>query len=140
MSHLKRIICHDQFKQITDDMINTLNEEKEVFCQANYYTLQDAKKQLYSLLTKIITDKSGYIIHEAIGKAKGGLSELEEIEGQVNNYKSIACTKKAIKDRLVKEMEVAKKTLKDLLKEELANLAEPAEDETKDKVIWDTIR
>ena len=37
-------------------------------------------------------------------------------------------------------MEVAKKALTDLLKEELANLAEPAEDENKDKVIRDTIR
>ena len=62
------------------------------------------------------------------------------MEGQVNNYKSIAGTKKAIKDTLVKEMEVAKKALTDLLKEELANLVEPAEDETKDKVIRDTIR
>ena len=60
--------------------------------------------------------------------------------GQVNNYKSIAGTKKVIKDRLVKEMEVAKKALTDLLKEELANLAEPVGDEDKDKVIRDTIR
>ena len=85
-------------------------------------------------------DESGYIINEAVGKANGGLAELEEIEGQVSNYKSIAGTKKAIKDRLVKEMEVAKKSLTDLLKEELANLAEPAEDENKNKVIRHTIR
>ena len=77
-------------------------------------------------------DESGYIISKAIGKAKGRLAELEEIEGQVNNYKSIAGTKKAIKDRLVKEMEVAKRSLTDLLKEELANLAEPADDMNKD--------
>ena len=68
MSHLKRVIPHDQFKQITDDMINTLKEEKEGFCQADYYMLQDAKKQLYALLTEIIRDESGYIISEAIGK------------------------------------------------------------------------
>ena len=37
-------------------------------------------------------------------------------------------------------MEVAKKALTNLLKEELASLAEPAEDENKDKVIRDTIR
>ena len=29
MSHLKKLIPHDQFKTITDDMINTLKEEKE---------------------------------------------------------------------------------------------------------------
>ena len=85
-------------------------------------------------------DESGYVISEAIGKAKVRLAELEEIEGQVNNYKGIVGPKKVIKDRLVKEMEVAKKALTDLLKEELASLAEPAEDENKDKVIRDTIR
>ena len=54
-------------------------------------------------------DESGYVISEAIGKAKVRLAELEEMEGQVNNYKSIAATKKVTKDRLVKEMEVTKK-------------------------------
>ena len=73
-----------RFQQITDDMLNTLNREKEGFCQGNYFTLQDAKKQLYALLTEIIMDESGYIIHEAI--------KLEEIKGQVDNYKSIAGT------------------------------------------------
>ena len=62
MSHLKKLIPRDQFKTITDDMINTLKEEKEDFCQANYNTLQEAKKQLYALLTNIITDESGYFI------------------------------------------------------------------------------
>ena len=95
---------------------------------------------MYALLTDIITDESGYVISEAIRKAKMRLAELEKMEGQVNNYKSIAGTKNVIKDRLVKEMEVAKKKLTDLLKEELASLAEPAEDENKDKVIRDTIR
>ena len=62
------------------------------------------------------------------------------MEGQVNNYKSIATTKKVNKDRLVKEMEVTKKALTDLLKEEFANLEEPEGDVDKNKVIRDTIR
>ena len=81
MSHLKKSIPRDQFKTITDDMINTLKEEKEEFCQVDYHTLQEAKKQLYSLLTDIITDESGCVISEAIEKARVRLSELEEIEG-----------------------------------------------------------
>ena len=75
MSHLKKLIPRDQFKTITDDMINTLKEEKEEFCQADYNTLQEAKKQLYALLTNIITDESGYVISEAIGKAKVRLAK-----------------------------------------------------------------
>ena len=85
MSHLKRVIPHDQFKQLTDDIINTLNDEKEGFCQAIYYTLQDAKMKLYALLTEILMDESGYIIHDAIRRAKRRLSELEEKEGQINS-------------------------------------------------------
>ena len=67
------------------------------------------KKQLYALLTKIIMDKSGYIINEAIGKAKGRLAELEEMEGQVNNYKSIAGTKKLLKTDLLKIWKLLKR-------------------------------
>ena len=62
------------------------------------------------------------------------------MEGQVNKYKIIASTKKVIKDRLGKEMEVTEKAQIDLLKEELVNLAEPVGDEDKDKVIRDTMR
>ena len=58
-------------------MINTLKEKKEEFCQADYHTLQEAKKQLYALLTDIITDESGYVISKAIGKAKVRPAELE---------------------------------------------------------------
>ena len=97
MSHLRRVIPHDQFKQITDDIINTLNDEKEGFCQVNYYTLQDAKRKLYSLLTEIITDESGYIIHDAIGRTKRRLSKLEEKEGQINSYKGIKSQRKPVR-------------------------------------------
>ena len=54
-------------------------------------------------------DEYGYVISEAIGKAKVRLAKLEEMEGQVNKYKSIAGTKKVIKDRLGQEIEVTKK-------------------------------
>ena len=51
-------------------MINTLKEEKEQFCQVDYHTPQEAKKQLYALLTDIITDESGYVISKAIERLK----------------------------------------------------------------------
>ena len=80
-------------------MLNTLNDEKEGFCQGNYYTLQDAKKSLYALLTEIIMDESGYVIHEAIEGAKRGLAKLKEIKGQVEKYESIAGTDRFIEGR-----------------------------------------
>ena len=104
MSHLKKSIPHDQFKAITNDMINTLKEEKEEFCQEDYHTLQEAKQQLYVLLTDIIMDESGYLISEAIRKAKVRLAELDKMEDRASKYKSITGIKKVIKDRLCKEM------------------------------------
>ena len=121
MNRLRQAVPREQFQQITDDMLRTMSDEKEGFCKGTYYTLQDAKKWLYALLTEVMMDKSGYVIHEAIEGAKRGLAELKEIVGHVDNYKSIASTKKAIKGRLIKEMEVTKKALTEALQEELHN-------------------
>ena len=102
MNHLRQAIPRDQFQQIADDMLRTLEDEKEEFCKGSYYTLQDAKKRLNALLTKVMMDENGYIISDTIEGAKRGLTELKELKSQVDNYKSIAGTKKAIKERLVK--------------------------------------
>ena len=120
MNCLRQAIPHDRFQQIADVMLRTLNDEKEEFCKGTYYTLQDAKKHLYALLTEIMMDKIGYIISNAIEGAKRGLNKLKELKSQVDNYKSIAGTKKAIKDRLIKEMEVTQKALTEALQEEPA--------------------
>ena len=64
-------------------------------------------------------DESGYVINKAIEGAKRGLAKLKRVKSLVDNNKSIASTKKAIKDRLIKEMEVTKKVLTESLKEEL---------------------
>ena len=109
MNRLKQAITHEHFQQITNDMLKTMNNKKEDFCIGNYYTIQEAKNQLYALLIKIMMDKARYVIDQAIEGAKRGLAELKEVKSQVDNYKSIASTKKAIKDRLVKEMDVTKR-------------------------------
>ena len=44
MNGLRQAVPHEQFQQITDDMLRTLSYDKEGFCEGNYYTLQDAKK------------------------------------------------------------------------------------------------
>ena len=85
-------------------------------------------------------DEAGYVIDQAIEGAKRGLAKLKEVKSQVDNYKSIASTKKAIKNRLMKEMEVTKKALTESLQEELQNQAKSTEDEAKDKIRKDTIK
>ena len=43
-------------------------------------------------------DKSKQAINKAIEGDKRGLAQLKEIKSQVDNYKSIASTKKAVED------------------------------------------
>ena len=69
-------------------------------------------------------DEAGYVIDQAIEGSKRGIAELKKVRNQVDHYKSIVNTKKAIKDRLIKDMEVTKRALTEELQEELHNQAE----------------
>ena len=68
MNLLKQAITHEQFQQITNDMLKAMSNEKEDFCKGNYYTLQEAKNQLYALLTDIMMNDTGYIIDQVPSK------------------------------------------------------------------------
>ena len=98
MNHLRQAIPHEQVQQIIDDMLITMGNEEEGFCNGNYYTLQDAKKQLHALLTKFMMNKSECSINKARERAERGLAELKEMKSQVDNCKGIASTKKAMED------------------------------------------
>ena len=117
-----------------------MSNEKEDFCKGNYYTLQEAKNQLYALLTEIMMNEAGYVIDQAIEGSKRGIAELKEVRSQVDNYKSIVNTKKAIKDRLIKEMEVTKRALTEALQEELHNQAKSTGKEAKERIREDTVK
>ena len=43
MNRLRQAIPCDQFQQIADPMLRTLEDEKEEFCKGSYNTLQDVK-------------------------------------------------------------------------------------------------
>ena len=100
-------------------MLNTMSNEKEDFCKGNYYTLQEAKNQSYALLTEIMMYEAGYVIDQAIEGSKREMAKLRKVRSQVDKYTSIASAKKANKDKLIKELEVAKKALTETLQEEL---------------------
>ena len=60
MNCLKQAVTHEQFQQITNDMLKTMSDKKEDFCEGNYYTLQEAKNWLSALLTEVMMDEAGY--------------------------------------------------------------------------------
>ena len=41
-------------------------KKKEEFCKADYLSLQDAKTQLMTLITKIMMEEAGFVIDEVL--------------------------------------------------------------------------
>ena len=71
-----------------------MSNEKEDFCKGNYYTLQEAKNQLYALLTEIMMNEAGYVIDQAIEGSKRDMTRPRRVRSQVDKYTSIASAKK----------------------------------------------
>ena len=140
MNRLKQAITHEQFQQITNNMLRGMNIVKQRFCERDHYTLQEAQNQLHALLIDIMMDDARYIIDKIIDESRKEMAQLRKIRNWVDNYKSIVSSKKDNKDKLVKTLEFAKKALTDKLQEELSNPAESAGEEIKDKIREDTIK
>ena len=113
---------------------------KEGFCERDHYTLQESKDQLQSLLTDIMMNVAGYILDQTIHESKKEMAQLKKIKIRLDNYNSIASSKKEHKDRVAKTLEFAKKTLIDTLQEELSNPTESEGEESMDKIREDTIK
>ena len=86
INRLKQAVTHEQYQQITNDILEAMSNEKEDFCKGNYYTLQEAKNQLYALLTEIMMNEARYVIDQAIGGSKREMTELSKVRSQVDNY------------------------------------------------------
>ena len=80
MDCLKQAITHEQFQQITDDMIRGMDTMKEGFWERDHYTLQEAKDQLQSLLTEIMMNDAGYILDKTIHESKKEMAQLKKIK------------------------------------------------------------
>ena len=80
MNQLRQSVPHEQCQQITDEVVVTMEKKKEVFCKGTYHTLQDAKKQLHAILTKVMVDKSGYVIDKSIERTERKLTKLKQLK------------------------------------------------------------
>ena len=92
MNQLRQAVPHEQFWQIANEILRTIGNKKEDFCKGTYYTLQDAKKWLHALLTKVMMDGSEYVIDKTIERAERELANLKQLKSQA---KSIADPKQA---------------------------------------------
>ena len=80
-----------------------------------------------------------YILDKTIHESKK-MAQLKKIKIWLDNYNSIASSKREHKDRVAKTLEFAKKTLIDTLQEELSNPTESDGEESMDKIREDTIK
>ena len=140
MDGLKQAITHKQFQQITDYMIRGMDIMKEGFCERYHYTLPEAKDQLQSLLTEIMMNDARYILDKTIHESKKEMAQLKKIKIRLDNYNSIASSKREHKDSVAKTLEFAKKTLIDTLQEEFCNLTESQGEKSMNKIREDTIK
>ena len=85
MSQLRQAVSHEQYQQITYEILRTIGGKKENFCKGTYYTLQDAKKQLHDLVTKVMMNESEYVIDKTIETPERELTNLKQMKSQVNS-------------------------------------------------------
>ena len=113
-----------------------MNDEKDDFCNGTYYTLQDARNKLYTLLTEILTEEAGYLIDHTIQVSKLEKDEIKKVMGQIDHHTSFVSAIKASRNMLIEESEVVKKELTEAAQEELNG--ESTGDENKDEIRYDT--
>ena len=86
-----------------------------------------------------MVNEAGYVIDQAIELSKGQIHDLRKIEDQVDKRTSIVDAKENNNDKLIKELDVAKKALTEVLQKELRNQAESTgkefQNKTKESVV-----
>ena len=78
MSQVRQLIPHEQCQQMSNEIITIMQKKKEDFYKGTNHTLQDAKDQLNSILTKVITDRSEYVIDKSIERTERNLAMIKQ--------------------------------------------------------------
>ena len=85
MDQVRQLIPHDQCQQISNKTITVMQRKKEDFYKVINHTLQDATDQLNPILTKVITDRSEYVIDKSIERTERNLAKLKQLKRQFNS-------------------------------------------------------
>ena len=78
MNHLGKALDEEQFHQIIEDIKKTIKNEEDRFSKTNYKTIQEAKNQLYALLTKIMMTEAGFIVDQSLEECKRKAQDLKK--------------------------------------------------------------
>ena len=66
MEKVKQAVTEEDFQHIKREILNTLKDEKNHFCESSYSTLKEARNKLYSMLTEILVHEAGTILDHDI--------------------------------------------------------------------------
>ena len=132
IERLKQAVTEEDFQHIKKEILKTLKDEKDDFCGNKYCTLTDAKNKLYSLLTEILIEEAGNVIDHDIQVINLERDEIKKRMSQIEYNTNRANAKKASRDMLVKEFEIAKKELVKSAQDERKQ--EPTGNKNRDKV------
>ena len=66
MEKIKQAVMEEDYQHLKREILNTLKDEKNHFCQSSYSTLKKARNKLYSMLTEILVQEAGTILDHDI--------------------------------------------------------------------------
>ena len=136
MERLKQVVSEEDFQSINKEIHKTLKGEMDEFCNQKYCSLTEAKDKLYPLLTEILREEAGNVIDHDIPMLNHEKGEIKTKMSQIEYNTNRANSKKASRDSLLKEFDIAKKELIKLTQDERKQ--ESTGDKDKDKVKTDT--
>ena len=87
MERLEEELNEEQVEKLAEDIKKAIEKRKEEFCKADYMSLQDARTQLMTLITKIMIDKAGFIIDQLLMDCRKQTNDLKWEKECLNQHK-----------------------------------------------------
>ena len=109
MEKLSKTISEEDFQSTNKEVNKTLQGEKDNFCSQSYCSLNEAREELYSLLTETLREEARLVINHDIQSLQHEKGEVKTKMSQIDYNTNRANAKKASRDSLLKEFEIAKK-------------------------------
>ena len=111
MKKIKQAVNEEDYQHLKKEILNTLKDEKDHFCRGSYSTLKEARNKLYAILTDIIVQEAGIILDHDIRMKQYEKNMIKKQMSQIEYNTDRAKAKSASKNKLIKELTVAKKEL-----------------------------
>ena len=76
MDRLKKVITHEQFQQLSNDILREVESNQQEYYETNHATIKEARNKFHSLSTYIMMCKVGYILDKSLSESKKKMETL----------------------------------------------------------------